>query len=332
VVTGYLGKSSITQMTESRGLSPGLSKQESSIIRFVTVAMAEYSKGHVIKVQGTASQLLFLASSILAMETKLAQQSKSGVTVAAILENMKKKVVASTLGLKMATAKSVGALFSIEGRADSYISWSPRRFSSGSTAADVVKENEEYYTFINTEASRCNRRAIFRQVLNEPKSGKEHLFTDGFPNLFNYWLTSYPDLQAMNQKNGAYALESLVPVTAPLYDFSFKRAQILLCSAFIPDMTRSYRIAAVVGGKVFSSITSVMVDSDSLASEVSEGIEESSAFAILAEAMGVVPPLEQIPSITSWTTSATTSVTQDTMLSDLTSQDAAVQIMGDDDD
>jgi len=337
-VTGYLGKSAITQMSESRGLSPGLSKQESSVIRFVTVAMAEYRKGYTIKVQGTSSQLLFLATSIIAYETSEAVRTKSGLTAMAICDKVKTRVVASTLGLKLATAKSVGALFSTSGDADSYISWAPRHFSSGITAAAVVKENDEYYTFITNEAALCSRRAVFRQVLNQPMEKKEYLFTDGFPNLFNYWLTNYPDLQAVNSKGGNYGVETLTVLSAPLYDYSFQRARILLCSAFIPDMTRSYRIAAVVGGKIFASISTVTIDSDFLALEVGEGIEESAAFMMLAEdirstAMSTHSPL--VSTGTNWTTptTPTTRTVQEaeSLLQDLTSEEVSVQIGGDED-
>jgi len=276
-VTSLLGKSCLTALTESRGLCPGLTKEESSVIRFVTVAIAQIEKGHTIKVKATGPLLVFLYTSLREyFKVKLPSS-----TFVEITEAIKSRVSVSTLGLSNSSVATATGLFSPSRKADVYVAWMPRRFSSSSDGALTEKENVQFYQTMMTEAEECTNHVIFRQVLVPER--ERYYFMDGLPNLFNYWQSTFQSLSALERKGNQYSLVPLVPIRGTFYEFSFEKARTLLAASLQPDMKRSHRILVIKGDKSMAMGEQWILRSDVDAQMEGDTVESSIVMSRLVE-------------------------------------------------
>jgi len=311
-----LGATNVLALAMSLGLAPGLSETEAEIIRFVTVAMAEYHKSAgSIKVHGTQMQLLYLYYSL--KEYIKHRDPKDVMKETDIDKEIQQHVHFSHIGLSTQSIMMFRDLFNAKPDPDdmkhsSFIAWNPSRFTSAARAEDVVKASNAKSQILVDMAVGYGRTLIFREILEVSQSIK---YTDGFPALFNYWDTDIGDACAMERHGNTYKVVKLPVAPEQHLELSFKAVRQLLAYPFAPSTKRSYRIMAVMGNKLMSVLDyEAVADVMGLGDKVDETPEQTLLALVveskvsrhhLAEPGGVV----QVVAPTVMTTATTTTTT-----------------------
>lgn len=248
-----LGSTNVLSLALSLGLAPGLSETEVDIIRFVTVALAEYQKvSGAIKVHGSQMQLLYLYYSLKEYIKKHAKNKK--ITDLEVEREIRQNVHFSHVGLSTQSVASFSKLFNMDPDPEdftnaSFIAWNPSRFTSAAKSDAVVMASNDKSEFLEDMMANYGRRLIFREILEVSASPK---YADGFPALFNYWETNVEDASYMELVDGVYGVHELKRVPEAHLEFSQKAVKQLLVFPFSPGTTRSHRILAVKGNKLLS--------------------------------------------------------------------------------
>jgi len=279
-MVGLLGSSNIPQLSASAGLCPGLTPSESDVIRFVTVALAQYQKHGSIKLYGNYMQLIIFYYSLLEY-----LQKHKGQSMTTAVSVIKSTVCYSKIGLKTGTISVLNQKFACTDP-KCFVGWCPQKFSSARTTAEVLENNKINYAVHYAEIGTIPDYAIFRQCF-ETEVGK-HYFSDGFADLFNYWETNLSTLDAMQAKgdNKLYSVTPLIKVVKDIAEYSFDMAKAQLAFPFYPISKRSYRLLAVVGSKKLEAITeSQILDfmGEDLAGEVDMSIAMQRAFGMASD-------------------------------------------------
>jgi len=238
LATSLLGGSSIKALASSAGLCPGLEKNESDIIRFVTVAMKAYEIHGSITVWGTSPMMPLLFFSLLEWEMS------KGMSQMDAKSKIKLKVNYVQGGMKSTVVSEPSTYFTYTDRAVGFVvAWFPKETASAGDSIKTLDAHQKKYSIWHQFVGK-NKFAIFREVLEQDFN----IFRDGIPSLFNYWQTTEDSLSAMTFKAGKYGEEPLVRVQ-DVYLTSFEFVRKLLVLPFCPPVVRSYRILAVKGSK-----------------------------------------------------------------------------------
>jgi len=257
-----LGSTNVLSLALSSGLAPGLSETEVDIIRFVTVALAEYDLAEgSIKVQGSQMQLLYLYYSL--KEFIRYRDPEDGFTETDVEDEIKRQVHFSHIGLKPQAIAMFQELFSsspdpTDLSEASFIAWNPSRFTSAAKSDEVVRASNAKSKVLIEMMANYGRRLIYREVLELSDTIK---YSDGFPALFNYWDTNVDNAAAAECEGTVYKLVPLLRAAEQHLEFSQKAARQLLAFPFAPSSKRSRRILAVKGNKLLSVLNyEVVVD------------------------------------------------------------------------
>jgi len=311
-----LGASNISALAACQGLSPGLSESESSIVRFITVALAEYDKTASIKVSAPFSMLVLLASYIKAYLIKKGHTPTNAGTL------MKEGICFSQIGLKTTAIATLNFLFSDapdckDPTNSSYIAWCPSKFSSGKTASEVVVKSASVSALHYKHSNGYARVLLYREYLEEQE--RFYCFLDGYPALFNFWVSDVPDVGAIEFKNDRYITVALNAVSNPI-QMAYRAVRQMLAYPMAPPTSRSHRILVVKGSKLLSAVNLQGVDDvmgqgnheDSLnleAAVIAMAEEDSPLMSMNIFDSGVQSLIDSAPPLIATTTSTTTTTT-----------------------
>jgi len=330
-----LGASNISALAACQGLSPGLSESESSIIRFITVAMAEFLKVANIKVSAPFSMLVLLSTSIKAY---LINQDQTP-TVASKL--MKARVCFSHIGLKSTAIVALNAIFNDSPdcpnpASSSYIAWCPSKFSSAKTANEVVQKSAAVSTLHYKHSDGYKRVLLFREYLEEVSG--HYCFLDGYPALFNYWVANVTDVGALEFKLGKYMIVALNAVSNPI-EMAYRAIRQMLAYPMSPPTTRSHRILVVKGDKLLTAVNLQQVEDVMGQGNQEDSLNLEAAVLALSEEnnplayMSIFDPAAQkiIDSAPPLNTSTTTTTTVETATTTTTTKVDLAQVVNADD-
>jgi len=236
-INRLMGGTSIKKMAYGYGLCPGMTKQESSTIRFVTTAVPLFKKLGKLAVQGETLQLTMFYHTLL---DYLKEELK-------MLEMDAKKHILQNVDLlrgplKYAQWQLFKGRFSLADKSDKHlVAYAPMSFSAHSTCEETMNRMDENYDWMGDAAS----YTVFRAVHTEDPAC--HYYVDGLPDFFNVW-ESTVELSYLIKKKGKYLLEHPKPVPeAKLLATLMLYAREYLAFPFKGIFTRSERVLAVKG-------------------------------------------------------------------------------------
>jgi hypothetical protein len=241
MMTTAMGGNSVKAITAGSGICPGITEQEASTVRFISVGLWLLSKGKKLVVSAPVNMLVFFAMSA-ASYLKEESKGKAFDDVIRLDTTGLKSAVRASL---MDHYQSIGA----QRKGWHYFSWNPKSFSAQATMDKTLEMHRKFYSGLEE----YKEYTVYKEVL-EPNDNL-HYYIDGYPDTLTFWETTTAQLEAMELRHGKYHSSPLVEIKAgALFSTARSMNAKRLTHVFCPTNTRSYRIL-VVKGQIKMTVT-----------------------------------------------------------------------------